>query len=252
MLSAMFRRDYDALKAEGVDLTPEDIVRLNALAVKAQAISECAIQVHVQRAAFLPKRHWWHRSVVLRELTIAHWVWLEQVSELFCMGNLNTAYILYAYAMSRPADSLPDAFDIDAVKKSVSKFAKKNLLWLTNRQLFGAVDYCLVGANWTAHEGTPEEAKVVGDIDVAKNTSPILSIVTMGRAYGIGLTTDDLNHLLPSEIEEAVLIAQLKSGLVERDGTRARAVADYVRAREEIRNRKKDNEDRGSDEKENH
>lgn len=231
------------LKAEGIDLTPEDVIRLNALAIKAHNVSDTAINVHVQRAAFLPKKHWWNRRVVLRELTVAHWLWLEQVGELFQMGNLRAAYVLYAYAMSLDANNLPDPFKVELVKKNIDKFAKANLYWLTDRQLFGAVDYCLVGADWKANESAPEKANKevddVDDADIEVAPSPMLSIITVGRAYGIGLSADDLKHLLPSEVEEAITMAQLRAGLIERDGAKARAVAAYVRAREEIRNRNK-------------
>ena len=244
MTSAMFRRDYDALKAEGVDLSPEDIIRLNALAVKAHVSADCALNVHVQRAAFLPRRHWWARRIMLREPTVAHWIWLEQVQESFVLDDVHSMYFVYAYAMSRPANDLPDSLNVDAVIRKVRRFMKRNLARLTDRQLFGAVDYCLLGNGWASSESAPVKTKPGEEFDAMGDgqKSPTLGIIAAARAYGIGLTTNDLSHVLPSEVEECVMLAQLRNGLIDSQSTRARSVAAYVRAREEIRARgKKEN-----------
>ncbi len=236
MTSAMFRRDYEALKAEGVDLLPEDIVRLNALAVKAHVSADCALNVHVQRAAFLPRMAWWRTPVVLREPTMAHELWLEQVARFFALDSVRATYALYAYALSRDARRLVDPFAPTKVQKAVIRFTKRNLSRLTDRQLFGAVDYCLTGGDWTAGEA----AKGKADVDeVRELPSPTLGMLVLARAYGINVTTDDLARLLPSEVEEAVLAAQMRFGLVDAQSSRARQVAAYVRAREEIRARGK-------------
>ena len=240
MTSAMFRRDYEALKAEGTDLSPEDIIRLNALAIKAHVSADCALNVHVQRAAFLPRMAWWRTPVVLREPTMAHELWLEQVSRFFALENVRATYSLYAYALSRDASRLVDPFAPPKVQKAVVKFTKHNLARLTDRQLFGAVDYCLTGGDWTAGESAPSKASP--DDEVRELPSPTLGMLVLSRAYGINVTTDDLARLLPSEIEEAVLAAQMRFGLVDVQSSRARQVAAYVRTREEIRARgKKEN-----------
>ncbi len=237
MTSAMARRDCERMQADGLHLSCDDIVRLNALAVKAQATADCAINVHVRRAAFLPRKHWWQRQVIVSEPTIAHWLWLERANDIFAFEDSRALYCVYGYVLSREAGDLPRITDVARVKKAIAKFARRHLLWLTDRQLFGAIDYCLVGSDWTAGESASEP----NETDEKPNTpSPSLAILAVGRAYGLAISTDDLGAMMPSEVEEAILLAQIKAGLVDRSASRARAVAAYVRAREEIRNRAKE------------
>lgn len=181
---------------------------------------------------------------MLREPTVAHWLWLEQIQTSFVLDDVHAMYFVYAYAMARPAKRLPDPLDVDVVIRKVRQFTKRNLTRLTDRQLFGAVDYCLLGNGWANSESAPATSKPDEKLDAMGDgqKSPTLGIIVAARAYGVGLTTDDLAHVLPSEVEESVLLAQLRNGLVDAQSSRARSVASYVRAREEIRARgKKEN-----------
>ena len=56
MIADLFRKDYRQMTAQGVTFTPEDIVLLNALAVKVRLSQNAARTTHLPRLAFLPGR----------------------------------------------------------------------------------------------------------------------------------------------------------------------------------------------------
>lgn len=54
MIADIFKKDYRQMTAQGVKFTPEDIVLLNALAVKVRLTQNAARTTHLPRLAFLP------------------------------------------------------------------------------------------------------------------------------------------------------------------------------------------------------
>ena len=158
MLSGMFMADYRKMAARGVALSPADVVRLNALALKVRLSSLAAHDVHMPRVAFLPRDSRWREPIALREPTMAHELWLEEASRWLDVDRTANWLFLHAYALSRPASALPDAFSPKAVVRAVFRFASRRLVRFTGRQLSAAVDYALYGSDWTAGENPPSRA----------------------------------------------------------------------------------------------
>lgn len=243
MLSAMFRRDYAAFRAQGLDLTPEDVVRLNALAVRVRLAANAPRTAHLPRLVFMPRDSRWRAPLVLREPTVAHELWTEAVARFIdCEDERNWLFV-YAYALSRPADALPDATDDPLrVVKAVFRFAARRLVRFTGEQLSAAVEYCLFGADWTAGElgGAAKRKRADAERYPATSTdapSPTLGLLADARALRLPLTAADAGRLTASELAEAVRGALVVAERYDREAAKADALADYCRARDEIRAR---------------
>lgn len=72
MVSDLFMKDYRQMSAQGVEFTPADIIRLNALAVKVKLAARPVGAVHLRRAVF------WG-DLAFREPTLGHDMWIERV-----------------------------------------------------------------------------------------------------------------------------------------------------------------------------
>jgi len=242
MLSDVFQRDYRQMTAQGVTFTPEDIVRLNALAVKVKMSADAARTVALPRLVFLPKDSIWRAPLVLREPTVAHDLWLEMCERYFDTSKDEVFLFLHAFALSRHPGRLPDPTKPRKVVRAVRSFAAKRLATFTRAQLQGAVEYALFGADWTVGESAD---KVGGE---SRSTSPTIGLLTECRILRLPITLDDAKRMTASELEEARMNALKADGRFDIDAARNRAFGEYVRARNEIRARAKtgsDTADRG-------
>ena len=234
------------MSAQGVKFTPEDIVLLNALAVKVRLSQNAARTTHLPRLAFLPKRRSFlsfiiHRSsfIALREPTIAHEMWLEQAQRYITVDSDRTFDLLYGYALAHPAEKLPDIFNPKRLIRKVFTWCARHLAHLTREQLSAAVDYCLFGADWTACERgpaktAPEASRLAGD---DSNPSATIGLLTEARSIRLPITLDDAKRMTASELDEAITRCLAKDHKIDYDAERHRAMGEYVRAREAIRKR---------------
>lgn len=241
MTTDMFRRDYRQMTAQGVKFTPADIVRLNALSVRVRLSADAAREIHLPRLAFLPRVSWLHSPPVLREPTIAHDLWLEQMARwVDCSDNRVFAFV-NAYALSRRAEKLPDCDYPEKVVKTVFKYAARHLSGYTYEQLSAAVDYALFGADWTAGEMPP--ARSMGSADnthIERGTeSTTLGLLVDMKMLRLPISLDEAKSMTASELAAAIDRTLQLDGKLDRERARTRALGDYVRAREEIRNRSK-------------
>ena len=266
MIADLYRKDRRQMVAQGVKFTLDDDILLNALAVKVRLSQNAARTTHLPRLAFLPGRGnreqgSWIRKIlsfivrrssfiVLREPTIAHEMWLEQVQRYITIDSDRTFDLLYGYALAHPAEKLPDIFDPKRLIRKTFTWCARHLAHLTREQLSAAVDYCLFGADWTAGERGPEKV-VVGSrsrTDDVKNStvglglptttnSPTIGLLTEARALRLPISLDDAKRMTASELDEAITRCLAKDHKIDFDAERHRAMGEYVRAREAIRKR---------------
>ena len=256
MIADLFRKDYRQMTAQGVKFTPEDIVLLNALAVKVRLSQNAARTTHLPRLAFLPKRRSFlslitHRSsfIVLREPTIAHEMWIEQATRYIKMDSDRAFDLLHGYALAHPAEKLPDVFDPKRLIRKVFTWCARNLAHLTREQLSAAVDYVLFGADWTAWERGPEKSKseveqrnlTDSTVGLRASTSPTIGLLTEARALRLPISLDDAKRMTASELDEAITRCLAKDHEIDFDAERHRAMGEYVRARNAIRKRSEAN-----------
>ena len=258
MISDLFKKDYRQMTAQGVKFTPEDIVLLNALAVKVRLTQNAARTTHLPRLSFLPGKlgRFWKfgrfirfctfqasQSLVLREPTIAHEMWLEQAQRYVTIDSDRTFDLLHGYALAHPAEKLPDIFDPKRLIRKVFTWCARNLAHLTREQLSSAVDYCLFGADWTACERIEnDELRMTNDADIRNSqfeirNSPTIGLLTEARALRLPISLDDARRMTASELDEAITRCLAKDHKIDYDAERRRAMGEYVRARNAIRKR---------------
>ena len=237
-LSDQFRKDYRQMTAQGVVFTPEDIVLLNALAVKTRLSATAARDVHLPRLAFLPRDSWWRAPLVLREPTIAHELWVEMARRFIDTSSDANFLFLHAFALSRHPGKLPDPTRPKKLIRAVYTFAGKRLAKFTRAQLSSAVEYCLFGADWTvgAHGPAPStkhQAPSTSD-EVA---SPTIGLLTDCRMLRLPISLDDAKQMTASELTEAINRCWENDGNYSAKAARNHAFGEYCRARDEIRKR---------------
>ena len=139
MVSKMFLADYRRMTAEGVKFTPEDVVRLNALALKAKLAGRPFAAVHLPRVVFLEGLG--GRGFTLREPTIGHELWLERVGEYLDYGSRHNFRVAYCYALSRECAALPDPLRPRRVLRKMFGWAMRRVLPLTSATVADALDF---------------------------------------------------------------------------------------------------------------
>ena len=239
-LSDQFLKDYRQMTAQGVKFTPEDIVLLNALSFKTQRSTTAARDVHLPRLAFLPRDSWWRAPVVLREPTIAHDLWIEMAERWIDTSKDESFLFLYGFALSRHVGLLPDPNNPRKVVRAVFDFAKKRLAKFTRAQLSAAVDYALLGADWTVGAKVPADGKGANTDNAGDPPSPTIGLLTDCRMLRLPISLDDAMMMTASELTEAINRCWDKiEGKFEPKRAHSRAFGEYVRAREAVRARSK-------------
>ena len=233
MISDTFRHDYERMTAEGVKFTPEDIIRLNALALKVKLSGKAFGAAHLPRAIFLDDGGVFRAPLVLRQPTLAHELWIERTGAFMNLADNRTFRLVYAFALSREAIALPSPLDRRRVVKAVFSFASRRLGRLTYRQLADAIDYVLFGPDWMAGEIPPSRAAHTP----SDQTSPALGVMIGAVARRLALSLDDLGRLTCDELTEAVQRARYYDDDFDAQEEMKARRGDYVRAREEIRAR---------------
>ena len=238
-LSDQFLKDYRQMTAQGVKFTPEDIVLLAALSFKTQRSTTAARDVHLPRLAFLPRDSWWRAPIILREPTIAHDLWIEMAERWIDTSKDEAFLFLYGFALSRHVGLLPDPNKPRKVIKAVFTFAKKRLSKFTRAQLSAAVDYALLGADWTAGaHGPSQAAKHPAPITDPQPPSPTIGLLTDCRMLRLPISLDDAKTMTASELTEAINRCWSECDKkFDPKTSHARAFGEYVRAREAIRAR---------------
>lgn len=234
MVSDLFMKDYKAMTAAGVVFTPEDVVRLNALAVKVRLSKDPCRGVCLPRAVFMPRDSVWRAPIVFREPTLGHEMWLERVvDDAEGIGGVDQS-LVYAYALSREVWELPDPSNRRRTFRKIYRFARR-LAAFTRAQLEDALGYALHGADWTA--GEVEPAPAGDDDDDAVRPSPSVGCYVEAIVHGVHLSLEDAKRMTASEIHEVIMRRLVEERKVDASALRNRAFAAYVRARDEIRKR---------------
>ena len=247
MIADLFRKDYRQMTAQGMKFTPEDIVLLNALAIKVRLTQNTARTAHLPRLAFLPKMRAglltaFQKEVVLREPTIAHEMWLEQATRYIKMDCDRAFDLLHGYALAHPADKLPGVFDPKRLIRKVFTWCARHLAHLTREQLSAAVDYVLFGADWTAGERGPAQCTKHQSPSTGEGVaSPTSGLLTAARALRLPSSLDDAKRMTASELDEAITRCLAKDHKIDYDAERHHAMGEYVRARNAIRKRSEAN-----------
>lgn len=229
MVSRLFLADYKAMTSSGVQLAPEDVIRLNALAVKVKLARKPLARLHLPRAVDF-------RRFSLREPTLAHEIWLEEAQRHVDVSS-ELAYIaVFAFALSRPAFALPSWIRPQRTIRAIFKFARRRLACLRRDTISDALTFCLAGDDWTVGENPPPPPRRDAPAD---DPSPALAIIEGLRIRRLPVTLDEAKAMTAADILSLIVRADLRDGEYDRDAAAHDALGDYIRAREEIKARAK-------------
>ena len=232
MLSTLFKKDYAALTARGIKVELADVIRLNALALRAKEAEMPSFGVPMRRVVYLD-------GFALREPTIAHELWLESVAPHFDLANDRVFAFVYAFALSREAVALPSATNAARCVRKVFAFAKKRLVCLTGAALNEALEYALFGLDWTACEYAPAEKTKdeCAHILPRPKRSPMLGILSGMMARRLNVTLEDAKKMSVAELCDLTLRTDVRDGKYDAKCAHTAALKDYYRALAEIKTR---------------
>ena len=146
MVSPTAIADIKTAISSGVNLKPEEIIRLNALGLRYDYSKSGADMRIMPRVA-------WLGDIAFREPTIGHEIWMYDASELFDFDNGETRVKVRAYCLATPPLELPPMTEgILNIKKKVQKFCREKLSQWTLGQVATALMFAEYGDTQTACE----------------------------------------------------------------------------------------------------
>ena len=233
MISELAKDDIEQLRADGLNPSVADIIRLNALALKydrARGRNAGDSMYTMPRVAILSD------TLYLREPTIGHDIWLDAVGQ-HSRHDYQTVFALRAYALSRPYDELPDPHNRKAVTDAVEAFLD-TLAPFTEEQVFTALNYVQNGLHSEDDEYPPVTAEE-GEADPDREDwSECVSLGALrhGLAVMTGLTLADAKSMTRAELDLMVRRALLLQGH-DIVGKGEFELGNYYRALHEVRDR---------------
>lgn len=205
MVSRLAKADIEKLHSKGVELTVDEIVRLNALGCKVEYSNDGIDIFTMPRCAFLG-------DICFREATLGHELWMREVGRWMDIDDdIDTMILVRAFTLSKPQDELPDPLDVKKVKKQMDDFFKSDLSKFTPRQVVACLNYVALGDDPNANEyaiktneDDDEVAKQIAEVCEADNHSIEIGIVNRGIAMKLGLTLNDYLSMTPSRVQTII------------------------------------------------
>lgn len=226
----MAMEDIEAMRAAGVDVTPRDVVRLNALGLKVERSSRSADFHMLPRVA-------WAGEAVFREPTVAHEAWMCVAEKLFDLDDEDTVVLLRALCLSSKVEDLPDPSSRADVMDAIERLKAGPIASCTVRQLVNALGYALMGANACTGEHGPARVSDRTDADTDPDDFTVGRIIQEGVVMGLG-TVRELSAMTESQVEALVLYKrEVEYGEHARKGAHGRSVGAYLVAKDDIMER---------------
>lgn len=176
MLSPMAEEDIKDLLDKGVTLTPAQIVRLNALALRVEHGAEAALFVHAPRVG-------WAGRTPIFEPTIQLQMWLRDFASVWWHGASLDIALAWACAHSQTQGFFAQWTDERAARKEIEKWQRQ--LDCTVAQLECALDYAL--------NGLPQPPAAPGPDTLIPDGCPYADILADALAAGLGTTLAELS-----------------------------------------------------------
>lgn len=236
MISKTAIEDIEALRADGIDVPPREVVRLNVLGLRVERGPDSPDVFAAPRVAFLG-------DVVLREPPLGADMWMCQALDLFDAEDAQTWFVLRVLICSVPWRELPDPTAERAVRKAM-KAAMKRLSDATLRQVANALDWCTEGNLPETGEKPPprpveSDSSDSDDDDLPPRYSFEFGLFWRGRTLRLG-TADELKDMSKSALMAACDQAARDSaasslGGIDFKAEKGRAYGDYMRALDAVR-----------------
>lgn len=237
MISKMAMADIAQLRADGIDVPPREVVRLNALGLRVERGTDSAELFEAPRVAFVG-------DAVLREPTLGADMWLRQALDAFDGDDEETYLSLRVLSCAVPWRDLPDPSDRIAVQNAVKEILNR-FGHATLRQLDNALEWC-IGGNVPESGERPPEKPADGadsdkdDDDFPARYAPEFGLFYRGTAVRIG-TAADMKDMTFSAMmavcdrAEIIATASPFGGGRNRKAEKSKAFGDYARALDAVR-----------------
>ena len=247
MISETAMEDIARLRADGIDVPPREVVRLNALGLKLERGAESPDVYAAPRVAFLGK-------VVLHEPTLGAEMWLREALDVFDEEDEETFVSLRVLSCVVPWRELPEPTDRRAVQKAIKAMLKR-IGGSTLRQLDNALAWC-IGGN-LPESGEKPPAKPSGEVvmddyadELPARYAPEFGLFYRGMAVRVGTAADMKDMTISAMLavcDRAEMIATSSpfGGGRDRKATRNKATGDYFRALDAIRAAASGNHEQG-------
>ncbi len=237
MISKMAMEDIEALRADGIDVPPREVVRLNALGLRVERGKDCAEIFAAPRVAFLGGN-------VLHEPELGGEMWLRQAADAFDLDEDQTWLALRVLVCATPWRDLPPPTDSEKVQTAISILFKR-LAPSTVRQVEAALRWVIDGDNPADGENPPPrpvaaDSSAADAEDMPARYSPEFGLFWRGVALRIG-TAADMKDLTVSAMmaacdrAEELATASIVGGAGDRKREHGNALGDYLRALDAVR-----------------
>lgn len=230
MVSRMAVDDCEELLGQGKKLSCRDIIRLNALGVRAERGPNSVSFYALPRCVFVG-------DLCFREPTIGHEIWFDDVSRQFDLDSQVTEFALRAFMMSRDAEELPSARNMAEVKYQLDNFVHKDIAKFTMRQLTHALRYCAAGCDPEDEEYPARRPVEDDEDDLTEDASIALGVVREGQALGLGISLADAKKMTRSALQEVVFRAYKLKDIDVSSSVKKECIGDYLATLAEIKNR---------------
>ncbi len=242
MVSEMAMEDVDSLAKKGINLTPREIIRLNALGCRCERQPNASSFYALPRCAFLGEAE---NQIVFREPSIGQQLWLDNICRIYDDGDDTTAFFLKAYSMTKM--DLPEWTDIKTIQEELKKFIGDVLKSHTIRQVIACIDYCLYGCDSNAMEFPIEDnnrGKEEEETSCDEIQSTAIGVIHDSQAMGLGIPLDDAMKMTTSELQAVIQRAYENKGIDISKEMKNRAIGEYYKTLDAMKNRhnKKDEE----------
>lgn len=238
MVSEVAVADIEEMRAEGLNPSVRDIIRLNALALKMQAAKKKSPATSLD---YLPRVAAISDKIAFRQPTIGHEIWLDKVERMFA-PTYQTALAIKAYALSRGVDDLPDAENPESVRVAVETFAA-TCADFTRDQIYAALDYAIYGSSALVgeHAEPPpedEDDKSIPDVTEDEDWKECVAVGVLheGHVALFGMSRADMEKMTRRQLEDAIRRAYIFHHLDTTDAAKNR-MDGYYATREAIRER---------------
>ena len=242
MISRMAMDDIEALRADGIEVPPREVVRLNALGLRVERGKDCAEIFAAPRVAFLG-------DVVLHEPELGGEMWMRQAADAFDMDEDQTFFSLRVLVCVTPWRDLPPPTDAGKVQAAISALFKR-LSPSTVRQVEAALRWVCDGDNPSDGESPPPKAQPSerrsdDQDDMPPRYSPEFGLFWRGMALRIGTAADmkDMTFsamMAACDRAEELSSASAFGGGIDRKRERDNARGDYFRALDAVRTQGKE------------
>lgn len=238
MISNIAKETVEQFKAEGLEPSFDDYIRLNALGLKVERGESAADLAALPRAAFLGDLILWEPTIAVRQ-------WLDAAGQIIS-SDYFSQLTLTAFALNTPAADLPRLDNAKNLRKAVKAFTDESLAPFTETQIVAAVEYALVGNDAAVGEDAePTIAEKEARQKCRETPRGMMSVARRVFAEACAFNIPDAERFTVDALDEIITIAVALRGRSAAKDRNGRATAEFYRTADAIHERLKQEKENG-------